>query len=247
MFEKSLVGLYSDLSMILSLFYVVLFQKLIKIGLIPLDYAQIFQHIFQTIWFFGFLSWAYLQTWGWTLSGAFTMHVISMLMKQHSYTAYNIDLHHKLIRYERLKSIEGGAKKIDTELYTLDQEEINEMNDLCTELNAGEKMFPANQTLYNFIDYLAVPALVYELHFPRTTRFRLSYFIERVLATFATLGCLYMIVELQINPVILEMKSQTFLDSMVDLMIPFMCCYILLFYIIFECVCNGRMDLIRVC
>ncbi len=44
-----------------------------------------------------------------------------MLMKQHSYTSYNIDLTHKLIR---LKFLQDREKKKDD---ILDEEELQEM------------------------------------------------------------------------------------------------------------------------
>lgn len=84
-----------------------------------------------------------------------------------------------------------------------------------------------------------VPTLVYELHYPRTSRFRIWYFAERVVATFITVGLLYMVVEHQITPVLHNMKNQSFVDSLLLLLIPFMTCYILIFYVIFECICNA--------
>ena len=76
-------------------------------------------------------------------------------MKQHSYNSYNITLQHNLARFKVLKSREDD----------LDAEESVEVEDLRTELNLGEKMFPQTQTIYNFVDYLVVPSLVYELGF----------------------------------------------------------------------------------
>jgi sterol O-acyltransferase len=162
-------GLYSDLAMVISLFYVVLYQKLIQFRIIPLQIAGYLQHLLQVTWLFVFIRWAILQDWGWTLSGAFTMHVIAMLMKQHSYTSYNIELWRKLNRYNELNNAANDVKKVDT--VELSSDQVEEMTELYTELNSGQKMFPANQTILNFIDYLAVPSLIYELHFPRTSRY----------------------------------------------------------------------------
>jgi sterol O-acyltransferase len=85
-------------------------------------------------------------------------------MKQHSYSSYNIELQHRLRRYQALL-IQQKQNDI-----SLEQEEMDEMDDIERELNLGGKLFPRNQTLWNFFDYLLVPTLVYELEYPRTSR-----------------------------------------------------------------------------
>ncbi|KAJ3313335.1 hypothetical protein HDV04_002141 [Boothiomyces sp. JEL0838] len=167
----------------------------------------------------------------------FVLHTISMLMKQHSYNSYNISLTFKKNRYAKLLLL---SKKDD---YTLSEDESLEMDILADELTRGEKPFPSNQTIANFFDYLLVPTLVYELHFPRTSRFRLWYFLERTFSLFVSIGLLYLVIEHQCTPVFLQMPNQTFLDTLMDLLIPCMMCYLLIFYIIFECVCNAFAEL----
>jgi sterol O-acyltransferase len=46
-------------------------------------------------------------------------------------------------------------------------------------------------------------------------------------------------VEHQVNPVFLKMPTQSFLDSLTDLLLPFMTLWILIFFLIFECICNA--------
>ena len=45
-----------------------------------------------------------------------------------------------------------------------------EMQELEKELTKGNTTYPQNQTFANFIDYLLVPTLVYELEYPRTEK-----------------------------------------------------------------------------
>ena len=45
-----------------------------------------------------------------------------------------------------------------------------ELMELEKELVKGKTAYPANLTLFNFIDYLLVPTLVYELEYPRTEK-----------------------------------------------------------------------------
>jgi sterol O-acyltransferase len=193
--KDALSLIYSDLIQVLSLFYVVIYQWLITWKIVPLRIATVLQHVFQCTWFCGIIGWVIInpENWGWSSTATFTLHAMSNLMKQHSYTSYNIALQYKL---RRLIELSEREKKEDCVLH---QEEQEELSDLQDELTRGGDMFPKNQTIRNFCDYLLVPSLVYELGYPRTTRFRLWYFLERVISTFFVITLLYFIVEHQVN------------------------------------------------
>ena len=75
--------------------------------------------------------------------------------------------------------------------------------------------------IFNFVDYLLVPTLVYEVSYPRKDKFRILYFIERVLACFMTVGIMYFIFEHWITPICEELHNQGFIDSLLALLIPF--------------------------
>ena len=64
--------------------------------------------------------------------------------------------------------------------------EINELKSTITSQGSLKVTFPQNVTISNFWDYLLVPTLVYELEYPRTEKVRLSYILEKTLATFGT-------------------------------------------------------------
>jgi sterol O-acyltransferase len=231
--------IFSDLIQIFSLFYVLIYQWLITWKIVPLRIATVLQHLFQCIWFCGIIGWAIVnpENWGWSSTATFTLHAMSNLMKQHSYTSYNIALQYKL---RRMNELSDREKKGDSILQQEEQEEYHHLKD---ELSRGGEMFPKNQTVRNFCDYLVVPSLVYELGYPRTPRFRLWYFMERVLSTFFTITLLYFIVDHQVTrkffnlhfiAVLLQMPQQTFIDSVADLLLPFMSIWILTFFLIFE-------------
>ena len=57
-----------------------------------------------------------------------------------------------------------------------------------------------------------------------------------------TFALLYTIVETFIIP-LTPTKEQSFARSLLDLALPFMMAYLLLFYIIFECICNAFAEL----
>jgi sterol O-acyltransferase len=129
----------------------------------------------------------------------------------------------------------------------------NDCVDLQEELTSAGKeavVWPANVTYANYIDYLLVPTLVYELEYPRTSSIRPLYVLEKTLATFGTFFLIYAITEHVIFPHHESSKSNpiranNFLAAALDLVLPFMINYLLIFYIIFECVCNGFAELTR--
>ncbi|KAK0438105.1 MBOAT, membrane-bound O-acyltransferase family-domain-containing protein [Armillaria borealis] len=119
-------------------------------------------------------------------------------------------------------------------------------------------VWPNNITFKNFAVYQLIPTLVYELEYPRTDRLyplsidnapisdaccriRPLYIFEKTTATFGTFALLYSVTETFILP-----KTETpgsFFRSLLELSLPFMLAYLLLFYIIFECICNAFAEL----
>ncbi|CEQ42423.1 SPOSA6832_04239 [Sporobolomyces salmonicolor] len=109
---------------------------------------------------------------------------------------------------------------------------IAEEKEFLTSGGVKNVTFPANVTFANFIDYLFVPTLVYELEYPRTASIRPLYVFEKTLATFGTFTLLILIVEHAILPVT-PSDGDSFFASMLDLAVPFTACYLLIFFIIF--------------
>ncbi|KAK0489169.1 MBOAT, membrane-bound O-acyltransferase family-domain-containing protein [Armillaria novae-zelandiae] len=102
-------------------------------------------------------------------------------------------------------------------------------------------VWPNNITFKNFAVYQLIPTLVYELEYPRTDKIRPLYIFEKTTATFGTFALLYSVTETFILP-----KTEapgSFLRSLLELSLPFMLAYLLLFYIIFECICNAFAEL----
>ncbi|KAH7926040.1 MBOAT-domain-containing protein [Leucogyrophana mollusca] len=102
--------------------------------------------------------------------------------------------------------------------------------------------WPANITLRNFAIYQVIPTLVYELEYPRTDRIRPVYVFEKTVAFMGSFALLYSVTESFILP-LTPTSDQSFFRSLLDLALPFMIAYLLLFYIIFECICNGFAEL----
>ncbi len=104
--------------------------------------------------------------------------------------------------------------------------------------------WPQNVTYANFWDYLLVPSLVYELEFPRTKSIRPLYVVEKVLATFGTFFVIYVITEHWIMPY-QPGPDESLIGTFLQLAVPMMINYLLIFYIMFECICNGFAELTR--
>ncbi|GAA6027218.1 hypothetical protein JCM8097_002495 [Rhodosporidiobolus ruineniae] len=121
---------------------------------------------------------------------------------------------------------------------------IAEANEALGSGGEANVRFPDNVTWLNFIDYLLVPTLVYELEYPRTTTLRPLYILEKILATFGTFSLLILIVEHLILPVTPK-AGDTFFSNILDLALPFAVCYLLIFFIIFECILNGFAEITR--
>lgn len=123
-------------------------------------------------------------------------------------------------------------------------EELGALEQELTSVGPHRVRWPENVTFVNFADYMLIPTLVYELEYPRTDRIRPIYLVEKTVATFGTFTLLYTVTEHYIMP-LTPHPDQSFFRSLIDLALPFMLCYIILFYLIFECICNGFAELSR--
>ena len=121
------------------------------------------------------------------------------------------------------------------------------------------------KSLLNLLDYLEneYPKLTLLNSFSSFSRIRPLYVFEKVVATFGTFALLYTVTESFILP-LTPSPDQPFIKSLLDLALPFMVAYLLLFFIIFgmslryaiihveadrrhilllECICNGFAEL----
>ncbi|KAN0063718.1 Sterol O-acyltransferase 2 (Sterol-ester synthase 2) [Thecaphora frezii] len=105
-------------------------------------------------------------------------------------------------------------------------------------------VWPENVTYANFWDYLLVPTLVYELSYPRTATIRPLYVLEKILATFGTFLVIYVITEHWIMPNS-PSPDTPLLRTFLQLAVPMMVNYLLIFYLIFEGVLGGFAEITR--
>ncbi|KAI9810397.1 MAG: acyl-CoA/sterol acyltransferase [Pycnora praestabilis] len=129
-----------------------------------------------------------------------------------------------------------------------------ELNGKCSD---SANYYPRNLDLKNFSEYIVLPTCVYELEYPRQEHIKWSYVIEKTAATFGVLGVMIVISQAYIYPVVVQtvrMKEagmplrerlEEFPWLLVDLLFPFMMEYLLVWYVIWECILNVLAELTR--
>ncbi|KAI3646520.1 hypothetical protein MP228_009448 [Amoeboaphelidium protococcarum] len=130
------------------------------------------------------------------------------------------------------QSRRGGAVSLEQDL-----------KNLADELTTGDTRYPANLTLENYVYFLCIPVLVYNLEYPRTEAIRWNYVFEKVVGFFGVFTILYLLVEHYISPVLENMAQLSLIETIGHLLMPFTLCWLLGFYMIFECLCNALAEL----
>ncbi|CCI46279.1 unnamed protein product [Albugo candida] len=98
---------------------------------------------------------------------------------------------------------------------------------------------PMKQSWRSFALYLMFPTLVYKPFFPRTNRIRIGYLVEKSLALILAMALFYLIVTDHVLPALEESGLENPITVIVRLLLPFVGCYLMTWFIIFECICNG--------
>ncbi|KAG0325330.1 hypothetical protein BGZ99_000786 [Dissophora globulifera] len=291
--QDAIMLFFSDVTLVVSTAFSLLLVKAIAKGWIRYKVTgMVIQHTLQALFLFLAIAWAIFRDWPWVQSGFFTLHALTMLMKIHSYIAFNGELSEKLIQLRKLEDSYAYLKKHDIVTIEDNDGDVNsfsssidarqgaagneetrqrdaikaaalllrdpasnsaptisiiasEIDELKSELRCQNgELWPANVIVANYVDYLIIPTLIYELQYPRTTSIRPMYVFEKVVATMGTFSLLYLTTENYIYPVVFDPAIPP-ARALVLLLIPFMMNYIMIFFIIFECICNAFAELSR--
>lgn len=168
------------------------------------------QSIFQAGWLLFWVSWPFVRDWTWTAQVFFTLHLLVIFMKMHSYAFYNGHLSEARRRLNDLDTPEKASKaaayrypRRKTHLQEIPHSPSQETKessaerirtlreDLAFELASplGHVSYPENLTLMNYIDFIFCPTLCYELEYPRIPRIRWTELFSKTLAVF---GCIFL-------------------------------------------------------
>eukprot|EP01069_Polyplicarium_translucidae_P006442 Polyplicarium_translucidae@DN2966_c0_g1_i1.p2 len=104
--------------------------------------------------------------------------------------------------------------------------------------------YPANLTLGNYAHYMICPVLVYETSYPKSDHsFRWRYFLQKVFFLTTAIVLLYVVATTAIIPVSEQSLTMPLLIVIVKLAIPMLVADMLVFFLLFECICNGLAEL----
>jgi sterol O-acyltransferase len=173
------------------------------------------QSVYQVIWLSFWTTYPFIRDWSWTAQVFFTLHLLAIFMKMHSYAFYNGHLSETLrrlndldnpakaskaaaVRYPssrtHLHEIPQSPSQTEPEPKDTNAEYISQLRvDLAFELASplGQVSYPNNLTLYNFVDFIFCPTLCYELEYPRNASIR---WLEVFYKTLAVFGCIFLMV-----------------------------------------------------
>lgn len=152
------------------------------------------------------------------------------------------------------KAIESGEAinihqvQVFEKILKLELEALNE--DLKGKASSEEKSYPHNLKLKNHFEFGVLPTLVYELEYPRQETRDWFYIFEKSCAVLGILFIMNLVSQTFIYPVVMravEMKEANLIYSqrllafpliLNDLIFPFVMEYILVWYLIWECILN---------
>ena len=103
--------------------------------------------------------------------------------------------------------------------------------------------YPKNISFSNFFYFLKAPTFVYEESYPRTTEFRLSYLLMKLLYSFASLIVLYYIYTEHMEIFLKDMLIEKLFVLIMKLYFPCIVFALILFFLVFECVLPGYAEI----
>jgi sterol O-acyltransferase len=247
----------ADAAMVASLFLCVPFEKAQIAGWIPRGAGFYIQHAIQTAFFF-FWTWIiWVSDWTFFQNGILAMHMLTMLMKVHSYLVTNRELWFKQKALaglkKKLEELDSGRQEHKGHGGKLPKDESDELADVKDRIEQLEEaLFPAdgvsypqNVTFANFLDFLRIPFLVYSLSYPRTAKIRWGYFFEKAAGFFGTIILTYLVISSFILPNLQEANNISVFELIGRLLFPMLIVYVLIFLMVWEYVTNCFAELSR--
>lgn len=129
------------------------------------------------------------------------------------------------------------------------EDEIESLNDeLSGKSSNRSNYYPNNLNIRDFVAYIPLPSVVYQLEYPRRDHINWSYVAERTVATFGVLGVMHVVSQAYIYPVVvaclemaekgmpIQQRLREFPSVFGDLLFPMMLEYLLSWYVIWECI-----------
>lgn len=254
-FEGTLIGLQSlksiferfDLfpawiALLLSSFSTFFLQKCLVKFNFPRSTSNFVHYSTLAIVFFSSVRLIYAVNWPLVQTVFFLVEMLVLEMKMQSYYVSNQELTEQST--DRVPNANGSPQEMEIEKDGDKNVPIVE-NNPTNDDNQKKLRYPQNVTLYNYIDFLLIPTLCYEIEYPRTPKIRISYLLEKIASFVGIWAVLHVITELYIIPILRQTPHLSPIWAIVHLIFPAMMGYLLLFYIVFEVICNGFAEVTR--
>ncbi|KAJ4127463.1 Sterol O-acyltransferase 2 (Sterol-ester synthase 2) [Fusarium falciforme] len=192
-----------DLAMFLCTFFVVFVHWLVKKRIINWKWTRfvavsIFELAFIPV---TFPIYVYYFDFNWVTRIFLFLHSVVFVMKSHSFAfLQRVSLGHKAgtrVLFQTVAKIQGI-------LVPRDPRDSAKSCDFCLfELNYQTKDndFPNNISCSNFFMFCLFPVLVYQINYPRTSRIRWRYVLEKVCAIIGTIFLMMVTAQFFMHPV----------------------------------------------
>lgn len=72
--------------------------------------------------------------------------------------------------------------------------------------------YPENVTFWNWLDFMMVPTLVYDIHYPRTKSIRILYVLEKIGLVLGIMTLLHLISQYYIVPALLRAPDESAIE-----------------------------------
>lgn len=114
-----------------------------------------------------------------------------------------------------------------------------------------QTIYPRNVNLFNFIEFSCMPVLVYEPKYPRTWEINYLEIIEKIFMIAGIIVFNWFLMEHFILPAVFKtisdhpVSTSSFIEAMMDMMVPLQLFVVLVFYLVFECILGANAELLR--
>lgn len=242
----------TDLGMYLSMYISVLIQLLIKKNYISWKYFGFtLQSFYEVTLLLYPCHFSAQMEYPWIAQIFLMLHSVVMLMKVHSYAFYNGYL------WEITKELEFSSifyAKRDTLTDDIVQALQNSIKFCKYEIESQD--FPQNISFGNFFSYSMFPVLVYQSKYPRNEKIRYGYLFQKIAGIFGIIMLMIAIAQYRLYPIVmkcLELQAttsfwyrfRTYPFILIETIPPFLCVYLLTFYLIWELILNAIAELTR--
>lgn len=156
-------------------------------------------------------------------------------------------------------AIESGRSLDSAQFQAFTNVISTEITDLTHQLagRTGKNPYPKNLRLGNYLEFICLPTLVYELSYPRQERINWYYVAEKTTATFGVLGIMMVISQGFIYPPVaktvamkeagmtIEERWREFPFIVSEMLFPLLIEQLLTWYVIWECILNVLAEVTR--